>query len=113
MKFKLTKTFDINKNKKTVKISNKLAFDYVNKLIPFRASNLFAEYDCYGSYIVYSYGYHFPILANVNGKWYKHLTKKSNTTSKHLNQISVNLKNLTNIENISIFETFLANGGKI
>ncbi|MDP2683642.1 MAG: hypothetical protein Q8P20_01170 [bacterium] len=113
MQSKPTKTFDINLNKKFVKIPNKLAYVYVNNLKSFQGSNLFSRYDCYGTYVVYSFGWHFPILACVNGKWFKHLTKGSNTTSRHLNQICLNLTNITNIENITKFENFLANGGKL
>jgi len=102
-----------NQNLKKVNISNKLVWAYVKNLKPFQGSNLFAEFNCYGTYIVYSYGYHFPILACIDNKWFSHLTKRSCSTSKHLNLICFGLTNIIKIENISKFKKFLSNGGKI
>ena len=71
---------------KKVRTSNINASKYVSCKIPFKGSNTFAEYTN-GVYMVYSYGYHFPIYAYKNGKWFGNKNKYSVTTSKHQSQL--------------------------
>ena len=73
------------------RIANKDAREYVQKAEPFQGSNLFGEYDDSdeGSntpYVVYSYGYHFPMFIYLNNIWYENSDKYSVSTSKHQSQ---------------------------
>ena len=73
------------------RIANKNAQEYVNRAEPFQGSNLFGEYDDSdeGSntpYVVYSYGYHFPMFIYLNNIWYENSDKYSVSTSKHQSQ---------------------------
>ena len=73
------------------RIANKNAQDCVRLLVPFQGSNLFGEYDDSdeGSntpYVVYSYGYHFPMFIYLNNIWYENSDKYSVSTSKHQSQ---------------------------
>ena len=68
-----------------MKISNRNARCYVMDRKPFTANNIFAEI-VNDVYIVYSYGYHFPMYVNFDGVWYENADKYSVTTSKHKNQ---------------------------
>ena len=38
-------------------------------------------------YVVYSYGYHFPMYIFKAGRWYRNTDKYSVTTSKHQSQL--------------------------
>lgn len=72
-----------------MKISNCQASESIDKLQSFTASNIFAEW--YGSgryYVVFSYGYHFPIYVHdiEANKWYGNKNKYSRSTSKHQTQ---------------------------
>ncbi len=71
---------------KKVRTANINASQYVDSKTPFKGSNTFAEYEN-GVYMVYSYGYHFPIYAYKNGKWFSNKQKVSVTTSKHQSQL--------------------------
>ena len=53
---------------------------------PFIANNLFAEITSNGIYVVYSYGYHFPMYVYTLGTWYVNSDKYSVSTSKQQNQ---------------------------
>lgn len=72
---------------KKIRVSNKDARFAVNGQREFKGSHTFAEIDESGAYKVYSYGYHFPIYAFVNGKWYANKDKYSVSTSKHQSQL--------------------------
>ena len=74
-------------------ISNKDCAPYVTDRREFKGSNLFAEWDGVaewisgeGMYVVYSYGYHFPIYIWFRGVWYENADKYSMSTSKHQTQ---------------------------
>ena len=80
------------------RISNRDCAPYVTRREEFKGSNLFGEWDTSpehfesepeGSmpYVVYSYGYHFPIYVWTNGLWYEIISDKySASTSKHITQ---------------------------
>jgi len=68
------------------KISNAKAREFVQVRAPFVGSNTFAEVIS-GIYVVFSYGYHFPLFACVNGKWYENGDKYSPSTSKQKSQL--------------------------
>ena len=73
------------------RIANKIARAFVQKAEPFQGSNLFGEYDDSdeGSntpYVVYSYGYHFPMFIYLNNIWYENSDKYSVSTSKQQSQ---------------------------
>ena len=73
------------------RIANKDAQEYVQKAEPFQGSNLFGEYDDSdeGSntpYVVYSYGYHFPMFIYLGNSWYENSDKYSVSTSKQQSQ---------------------------
>lgn len=68
-----------------IRTSNQKARQYVTQRIPFKGSNTFGEWD-HGVYIVYSYGYHFPIFAWCGG-WFINNSRYSRTTSKHQSQL--------------------------
>ena len=68
-----------------MRIANKDMSRAINNLDEFQGSNVFAEYK-YGKYIIFSYGYHFPMYVNMNGKWIGNSDKYSMTTLKHKTQ---------------------------
>lgn len=70
-----------------MKIANRKAGNYVRQKEVFKGNNLFSEQLAKG-YVVYSYGYHFPLYAwfEVTQKWYRNIDKYSRTTSKHSSQ---------------------------
>jgi hypothetical protein len=66
-------------------IANKDARRCVENRVPFKGSHLFGEWQ--GKvYVVYSYGYHFPIYAYKSGQWYRNTDKYSVSTSRHQSQ---------------------------
>lgn len=75
-----------------MKIANRDARKYVQSLWEFEGSNLFAVIrqpspDSPASwYVVYSYGYHWPLFVRYNGVWYENTDKYSRTTSRHHSQ---------------------------
>jgi len=72
-----------------MKIANRDARQYVQRLHPFEGSNLFAQFRPEGDglrYIVYSYGHHWPLFVHVNGTWFENVGKNSRTTAKHRTQ---------------------------
>jgi hypothetical protein len=69
-----------------LKTTNAKARSCVQSLTEFKASNTFAEY-INGVYVVFSYGHHFPMFANVGGTWYANEDKYSRTTSKQRGQL--------------------------
>ena len=81
-----------------VKTSNKAARTKVQELTPFKGSNTFAEYNAPQGqtlthrYVVYSYGYHFPMfiaewLDGDTPSWYENVDKYSQSTSKQFSQL--------------------------
>lgn len=68
------------------KVSNSKAREFVQSQTPFKGSNTFAEVIS-GIYVVFSYGYHFPMFACVNGQWYENGDKFSQSTSKQKSQL--------------------------
>jgi len=84
---------------KQVLVSNNKARAKVQELIPFKGSNTFAEYtEPQGDtlthrYVVYSYGYHFPMfiaewLDGQEPQWYENADKYSRSTSKQFSQLN-------------------------
>ena len=75
-----------------MKVANKNASQYVDELKVFEGSNTFAEnkvsFDGEGLYVVYSYGYHFPmyIYDRQAGIWVGNEDRYSMSTSKHQSQ---------------------------
>jgi len=69
------------------KIANKNASEYVNRCEEFEGSNTFSE-SHENLYVVYSYGYHFPIYVYDYDmrEWYANSNKYSVTTSRHQSQ---------------------------
>ena len=80
-----------NNRKGVERVSNKNASDYVNDKAEFQGNNTFSEY-INGVYIVYSYGYHFPLFVYKDGNWYANNEKYSSTISKHYSQLCPNEK---------------------
>lgn len=71
--------------------SNKYASDFVNKTEPFKASNTWGEW--IGElYVVFSYGYHFPMFAYSTelNQWFENTDKYSRSTSKQQSQLRPN-----------------------
>jgi len=75
-----------------MKVANKNASQYVDELKVFEGSNTFAEnkvsFDDEGLYVVYSYGYHFPmyIYDRQAGIWIGSNDSYSSSTSRHQSQ---------------------------
>lgn len=68
------------------KVSNFACRPLVINRSEFKANNIFAE-NKNGIYTVYSYGYHWPLFAFINGQWYENSDKYSVTTTKHRNNV--------------------------
>lgn len=68
-----------------MKIANRDARPYVQSLQPFQGNNLFGVRGDSG-YVVYSYGYHWPLFVHAYGVWYENADKYGPTTSKHRTQ---------------------------
>ena len=82
----------------TVRTSNQRARTQVQSLQPFKGSNTFAEYNAPQGdtlthrYVVYSYGYHFPMFIaewtdNSSPQWYENTDRYSRSTSKQFSQL--------------------------
>ena len=69
-----------------MKIANRQAQSFVERRQRFDGSHLFARHERAGVYVVYSYGYHFPIYAHIDGVWYANCDKYSVSTSRHQSQ---------------------------
>jgi hypothetical protein len=66
-----------------MRVSNKNAIEYIEEFEPFHASNMFGEW--YGvNYVVYSYGYHFPMWVwdSQSRIWIGNLEKYSRSTTR-------------------------------
>lgn len=68
------------------KIANKDARSYVQNKNPFEGSNLYAKWHN-NTYVVYSYGEHFPLFVFSDGTWFENSERVSVTTSKHRSQV--------------------------
>ena len=76
-------------------IANSAARSYVQAKQQFKGSNLFTdevELEKSTLYVVYSYGYHFPIFiaetdADNNTRWYQNQDKYSKSTTRHQSQV--------------------------
>ena len=70
-----------------VRAANNNCRQHVESLTEFKGSNLFSESNT-KYYVVYSYGYHFPILLYVraDATWFINNDKYSRDTSKHQSQ---------------------------
>jgi hypothetical protein len=90
---------------KQVLVSNTKARAKVQTLVPFKGSNTFAEYTAPQGdtlthrYVVYSYGYHFPMfiaewLDGQEPQWYENADKYSVSTSKQFSQLHPHAKTL-------------------
>ena len=68
------------------RVNNNQAGELVRFMETFTTNNqtMFAEYKN-GNYVVYSYGHHFPMFANIGGRWIGNGDKYSVTTSRHQN----------------------------
>ena len=72
-----------------IRTSNKNSSIYSSSLDDFKGSNIFGE-NTENLYIVYSYGYHFPmfIYDKKEHLWFKNSDKYSSSTSKHQTQVT-------------------------
>jgi hypothetical protein len=94
--------------KKVKNVLNSNMRKYVSALIPFVNGNktVFADLKDNGIYVVYSYGYHYPMLIwePVSKMWFVNEDKVSRTTSMHkskarpYNIMSYNLRTQAMIE---------------
>ena len=89
------------------KTSNKNADQYTSQRMPFTGSNTFGEWN-ESCYVVYSYGYHFPMYVYKRGIWYENSDKYSVSTSKQQTQLrpyctdgrTFNLRNTTELKDL-------------
>ncbi len=78
-----------------MKVANRNARQYVQRLHPFEGRNLYGTFFCTNpssaalgdsGYVVYSYGQHWPLFINVCDQWFENRDRHSVTTSKHRSQ---------------------------
>ena len=88
--------------KRITNITNREMRKLVEKRVPFVNGNktVFSHIQDNGLYVVYSYGYHFPMAIHEpqTGMWFFNLDKSSRTTNRHKTLIrpyGVNSYNLT------------------
>lgn len=70
------------------RVSNKHCRPFVQERIPFRGSNLYAEWiptvtEGDERYVVYSYGIHWPLFIYTNGCWFENEQRHSLSTAIH------------------------------
>lgn len=70
-----------------VRTSNAKARGFVETKTPFKGANTFGEWVNAKVFAVYSYGYHWPLYACIDGCWFENIDKYSQTTSKHKSQL--------------------------
>jgi len=75
-----------------MKIANNKARQYVTDKVEFDGSNTFGRW--YNNettreniFVVFSYGYHFPMFAYIKGEWFENMDKYSVSTSKQQTQL--------------------------
>ena len=88
-----------------IKTTNNQCSELVTNKIEFKANNIFSEYIKEDKlYIVYSYGYHFPMYVKYKNTWYENSDKYSITTSKQQSQARPNattkMRNTSELKNI-------------
>ena len=70
-----------------IKTSNQNCSELGANLIEFKANNIFSDYIKYDKlYVIYSYGYHFPMYVKYKNTWYENSDKYSVSTSKQQTQ---------------------------
>ena len=69
-----------------MKTANFKARQYVQNRQTFTGNNTFGEH-VGNAYVVYSYGYHWPLFVYVDGQWYENADRYSVSTSKHRSQL--------------------------
>lgn len=69
-----------------MRIANRNAGKFASICKPFKGNNLFGELLVEDVYVVYSYGYHFPLYAKIGNTWYENKDKYSSSTGKHKSQ---------------------------
>ena len=67
-------------------VTNKDARAYVQQRKPFQGNNTSGTY-IEDSYVVYSYGTHFPLFVYDDGRWFAISDRYSRATSKHRSQL--------------------------
>jgi hypothetical protein len=67
-------------------VSNSKCRSLVQACVPFKGSNLFSDRLDNGIYVVWSFGFHFPLFAKVGDQWYENTDRFSNTTGKQRGQ---------------------------
>lgn len=72
--------------KKPARVTNRQARGCVQRCEPFKGANTFGEW-IGSSFVVYSYGRHWPLFVNWRGKWFENSDRYSSTTSKHRGQL--------------------------
>ena len=72
----------------TTRTTNKNACSYMQNQEPFQGSNVFGEH-MNDMYVVYSYGYHFPLFVydHTNQRWLENSDSYSSTTARHRSQL--------------------------
>ena len=68
------------------KIANKNGGEYTANCTEFNGNNTFARWEN-SAYVVYSYGYHFPMYVWKNSGWFENSDKYSVSTSKQQTQL--------------------------
>lgn len=71
---------------KVVRTANIRAREFVELLIPFKASNTSGGYAANGNYVVWSYDW-YPIFIYDGKKWYENSDRYSMSTSKQMSQL--------------------------
>ena len=74
-----------------MKISNKNARHFVETRQIFQGYNCFSEQRG-STYVVFSYGHHWPMFIFRGGKWYENGSKYSVATSKQHSQLRPSVK---------------------
>ena len=70
-----------------MKTSNRKASEFVTRKREFEGWNTFGKWVSTFVYVVYSYGYHFPMYVLKDGIWYENGDKYSVSTSKQQTQL--------------------------
>ena len=68
-----------------IRTSNKNCRSLVERKVEFVANNIFSTWEK-ATYVVYSYGKHFPMYVYKDGNFYENSDKYSVSTSKHQTQ---------------------------
>lgn len=66
---------------KSIAIANRDSAPHVAAKRLFKGSHLFSE-KAGDAYVVYSYGYHYPLLVCYGGQWYENADKSSRSTER-------------------------------